>query len=190
LTQCLHRAYVEQDAYSLWGGVPRSAAQERNVTELVTWIQQHTVDGALTGFSDPLAGGMLAQDLPTDKAGRHNYTLNYDWLLRPWQQASGDRKLSPLHVLEVGVKAGGSIKLWREYFGPSSRVFGLDIDPSVPQFPRDANIKILAPVDSGNMSQVMAFLGPPGESFFSDITVDDGLHTERGIMRTFTALVG
>jgi len=32
-----------------------------------------------------------------------------------------------VHVLEVGVYSGGSLEMWREYFGPKCRVYGVDI---------------------------------------------------------------
>jgi hypothetical protein len=35
-----------------------------------------------------------------------------------------------INVLEIGVYSGGSIEMWREYFGPKCRVYGVDWDPS------------------------------------------------------------
>ena len=32
-----------------------------------------------------------------------------------------------VHVLEVGIYAGGSLSMWREYFGESCHVYGVDI---------------------------------------------------------------
>ena len=31
-------------------------------------------------------------------------------------------------VLEIGVQQGGSMEMWRQYFGGSARIFGIDID--------------------------------------------------------------
>ena len=33
--------------------------------------------------------------------------------------------------IEVGVQGGGCMELWREYFGPGARIFGIDINPEV-----------------------------------------------------------
>ena len=33
-------------------------------------------------------------------------------------------------VLEIGVQQGGSMEMWRQYFGGSARIFGIDIDPA------------------------------------------------------------
>jgi len=32
-----------------------------------------------------------------------------------------------VHVLEIGVFSGGSLEMWRNYFGPKCRVYGVDI---------------------------------------------------------------
>jgi hypothetical protein len=33
-------------------------------------------------------------------------------------------------VLEIGVSQGGSLQMWRDYFGPGTRLFGVDINPA------------------------------------------------------------
>ena len=35
----------------------------------------------------------------------------------------------PVVVLEFGVQYGGSAQMWREYFGPDAKIYGVDIDP-------------------------------------------------------------
>jgi 23S rRNA U2552 (ribose-2'-O)-methylase RlmE/FtsJ len=45
-----------------------------------------------------------------------------------------DRHFSPFRgkkitVLEFGVQHGGSLQMWRKYFGKSARIIGVDIDP-------------------------------------------------------------
>src|ERR1700683_5617356 len=32
-------------------------------------------------------------------------------------------------VVEFGVKDGGSLQMWKDYFGPGARIVGVDIDP-------------------------------------------------------------
>ena len=45
-----------------------------------------------------------------------------------------DRFLSPIRrsnpvILEIGVQLGGSCEMWRDYFGPATHIFGIDINP-------------------------------------------------------------
>ena len=52
-----------------------------------------------------------------------HYLDIYDKLLRDWQ----GRDVS---FLEIGVYKGGSIRMWRDFWGPKSTVTFLDIDPA------------------------------------------------------------
>jgi len=79
----------------------------------------------------------MARHFPTDKEDKHNYTLYYDILFEPYLRKD-------ISILEIGVKKGGSLKLWRELFSDHSYVYGIDIDPAVPTFVRDGHIKTLA----------------------------------------------
>src|SRR5579862_2082512 len=36
---------------------------------------------------------------------------------------------SEINMVEVGVLGGGSLDMWREYFGPKVSLFGIDINP-------------------------------------------------------------
>jgi hypothetical protein len=35
-----------------------------------------------------------------------------------------------VHIVEMGIYSGGSLMMWRDYLGPSSRVYGVDIEPA------------------------------------------------------------
>ena len=39
-----------------------------------------------------------------------------------------------ISVLEIGVADGGSLEIWRRYFGPKARIVGLDINPGCKAF--------------------------------------------------------
>jgi hypothetical protein len=46
-----------------------------------------------------------------------------------------DRHLSrfrgkPISLVEIGVAGGGSLRMWRDYLGSDSRIYGIDIDPA------------------------------------------------------------
>ena len=41
-------------------------------------------------------------------------------------------------IVEVGVQSGGSIEMWRQYFGPDKvRYYGVDINPATKKFEKD-----------------------------------------------------
>lgn len=58
------------------------------------------------------------------------------------------------------MKKGGSIKMWRELFSQESRIFGVDIDPAIPSFPMDANIKTMV-LDSSRTLDLVQSCCPP-----------------------------
>ena len=81
------------------------------------------------------------------------------------------RGLSPV-VVEVGVFHGGSLQMWHNYFGPGTRVVGIDIDPRCRQF-EDASTTILI----GDQAD-RAFLAQVRDAVPRiDILIDDGGHT-------------
>ncbi|HMH33204.1 MAG TPA: hypothetical protein VK543_09260, partial [Puia sp.] len=34
-----------------------------------------------------------------------------------------------INILEIGVLHGGSLQMWKEYFGPKAKIYGIDINP-------------------------------------------------------------
>ena len=44
-------------------------------------------------------------------------------------------------LLEIGVFKGASLKMWKEYFGKKTKIYGIDIDPECKKYEKD-NIKI------------------------------------------------
>ncbi len=86
-------------------------------------------------------------------------------------------------VLEIGVFQGGSLQMWRNYFGPKAKIYGLDIDPRCKDF-EEENIEI--------------FIGSQSDATFLevlkkkipkiDILIDDGGHTMNQMKVTFDCL--
>ena len=92
------------------------------------------------------------------------------------------RGKSPV-VVEIGVFHGGSLQMWREYFGPGTRVVGIDIDPRCRQF-EDASTKILI----GDQAD-RAFLAEVRRAVPRiDILIDDGGHTMQQQIATLEEL--
>lgn len=89
----------------------------------------------------------------------------------------------PVNILEIGVFHGGSIQLWKNYFGPQAKIYGVDIDPRCKQF-EEENVRILIG-DQGDrafLRQLRQEIPRP------DILIDDGGHLMHQQIATFEEL--
>ncbi len=75
------------------------------------------------------------------------------------------------HVLEVGVFSGGTLGMWREYFGPKIHVYGVDINPECKKF-EDENTRIFI----GDQSDRAFWASIRRQVPDLDILIDDGGH--------------
>ncbi len=92
------------------------------------------------------------------------------------------RGRSPV-VVEIGVFHGGSLQMWREYFGAGARIVGIDIDPRCRQFEDEATTVLI-----GDQSD-RRFLAEVRERVpHIDILIDDGGHTMVQQIATFEEL--
>src|SRR5262249_15852097 len=83
-----------------------------------------------------------------------------------------------VHVLEIGVYSGGSLQMWRDYFGPKAHIYGVDIEPDCRVYEGD-NVKIFI-VDQADSRFWREFRQKVP---MLDIVIDDGGHqTEQQIV--------
>ena len=89
----------------------------------------------------------------------------------------------PIHVLEIGVGKGGGLKMWREYFGPEAKIYGIDVDSKCAEQDGEyGTVKI------GSQSDLI-FLGKVFEEMGRiDIVIDDGSHHMRDLRKSFEFL--
>lgn len=75
-------------------------------------------------------------------------------------------------ILEIGVSQGGSLQMWKEYFGDQAKIYGIDIDPRCKSL-EEENIHIFigSQSDPNFLQEVKAQIPP------IDILIDDGGHT-------------
>jgi Methyltransferase domain len=88
-----------------------------------------------------------------------------------------------VHIVEFGVSQGGSLQMWKRYFGPKARIFGVDINPHCKKLAEE---------------QVEIFIGDQEDRKFLkslakkipriDILIDDGGHTMKQQINTFEEL--
>jgi len=90
-------------------------------------------------------------------------------------------------VLEIGVDRGGSLRLWKTYFGEGSRVVGLDVVEACRRFEDEAAeifVRIGSQSDPDVLRTVVADFGP------FDLIIDDGSHRASDQVASFNALFG
>ncbi|MEQ9489236.1 MAG: class I SAM-dependent methyltransferase [Alphaproteobacteria bacterium] len=74
-------------------------------------------------------------------------------------------------LLEIGVGQGGSLDLWRRYFGPDATICGIDVKPVCATRVSPPNlVRIGSQDDERFLKSVIGEIGPP------DIILDDGSH--------------
>jgi len=86
-------------------------------------------------------------------------------------------------VLEIGVMGGGSLAMWRTYFGDESRIVGLDINPLCKQHEAEGiDIFIGSQADEKTLQSVKAKYPR------IDIVIDDGSHRSPHMIASFEHL--
>ena len=86
----------------------------------------------------------------------------------------------PITFIEIGCGRGGSLQMWKRYFGPHARIIGIDIRPEVKQFEEDQiEIRIGDQSDTSFLESVIQEFGTP------DVVLDDRSHVMDDLVKTF-----
>ena len=108
----------------------------------------------------------------------HHYFEIYERHFEPLRQQQ-----RPLRILELGVSRGGSLELWRKYFGPDARIVGIDIDPAcADRVDPENTVMIGDQSDPAVLASAIERLGG------IDIVIDDGSHVGRHQIASFEFL--
>lgn len=90
---------------------------------------------------------------------------------------------SDVRILEIGVYKGGSLQMWKDYFGEKATVVGMDIDAKCKEYEEEnIHICIGSQADRDFLVQVSEQWGP------FDIILDDGSHVVDHQILTFETL--
>jgi hypothetical protein len=111
----------------------------------------------------------LAKKYGTDKL-KHGYLPFYEKYLPK----------NPKKILEIGVKEGASIRMWREYF-TNAEIHGLDLFEEFP-IPNIEGVTF----HKGNQLDHQLLAKLRKEDF--DVIIDDGSHNARDMLVTFFSL--
>jgi hypothetical protein len=76
-----------------------------------------------------------------------------------------------VHILEIGIYSGGSLDMWKHYFGPKCHVYGVDIEPACKRYEGERS-KVLV----GDQADPAFWKRFKAEVPSVDILIDDGGH--------------
>ena len=89
----------------------------------------------------------------------------------------------PVTVVEFGVQFGGSSQMWREYFGPDAKVYGVDIDPRCKAWEEPGfQVFIGDQSDRDFLRRIAEEVGP------IDVVIEDGGHRPEQQIATFEVI--
>ena len=139
-------------------------------------LPAHTARRPLTaqdpGGTNPLTQYFLANE------GRliHKWMHYFDIYHRHFERFRGQ----PVTVVEFGVYHGGSLQMWKHYFGAGARIVGVDINPACKTLEEDQiEVVIGDQEDRVFLAELRERIGP------ADIVIDDGGHTMAQQIATF-----
>ena len=128
--------------------------------------------------------------MPTD-GFLHKYFLNNSSkLLHKWmhyfdiyeRHLERFRGTSPV-MLEIGVSGGGSLEMWKAYFGPGAKIVGIDINPDCKALEsEDIEVFIGSQDDPALLAEVLQRYPR------LDIVLDDASHVMQHMIRSFELL--
>src|SRR4029077_4961037 len=78
---------------------------------------------------------------------------------------------TPVQIVEFGVSQGGSLQMWRDYFGPQASIVGVDINPECKRF-EEAGVRIVI----GDQEDRAFLRRLAGSLPRIDVLIDDGGH--------------
>jgi len=118
------------------------------------------------------------------------YAENKGYLVHKWhhyiplyERYFGAWRGKKLRFLEIGVSKGGSLQMWRKYFGDEAIIYGIDIDPGCAKLNGIAGqVRIGSQADTAFLASVVEEMGGV------DIVLDDGSHQMEHIPATLKAL--
>jgi cephalosporin hydroxylase len=93
-------------------------------------------------------------------------------------------RAKPIRLLELGVRSGASMLVWRDYF-PTATIVGLDIDECPPIFPKEERFHFIqgSQDDHSALDDAVRVAGGP-----FDIIIDDASHVGHITARSFAHL--
>jgi hypothetical protein len=96
----------------------------------------------------------------------------------------GPRVGEELDVLEIGIYSGGSLEMWRDYFGPRARIWGADLEPATQEYEDVAEAVFI-----GDQADPELWRRAVARTGGFDVVIDDGGHETDQQVATLEALL-
>ena len=89
----------------------------------------------------------------------------------------------PIVIVEIGILHGGSLQMWKKYFGPNAIIFGIDIYEECKKFEEEGiKIRIGSQADPNFLEKLLKEIPQ------IDILIDDGSHRMNHQIKSFKKL--
>lgn len=135
------------------------------------------------GTMDQQANGSVL----IDYFENHEHRMIHKWMhyFEIYERHFGQFRNQPISLLEFGVLHGGSLQMWKHYFGKQAKIYGADINPRCAELAEDQITILLADQESRESLRNICNTLPP-----FDIIIDDGGHTMLQQKTTFEEMWG
>ena len=120
-------------------------------------------------------------ELKNEFSKLENYSVKWEKYFPIYEKYFSKLKNKKITFVEIGIFNGGSLKMWKNYFGVDAKIIGIDINPDCKKFEEKQNDIF---VEIGNQSDDkfwQTFFNKYGEV---DLILDDGGHTNLDQIKT------
>lgn len=117
----------------------------------------------------------------TENTGRliHKWKHYFEIYNRHFSRFRG----TDVHIVEFGVSQGGSLQMWKQYFGPNCKIFGVDVNPHCKSLEEEQIEIIIGDQEDREFLNSLVKKIPR-----IDILIDDGGHRMTQQINTFEEL--
>ncbi len=117
--------------------------------------------------------------LDNDKRWLHKW-FHYFEIYDRYFHKFRDKEIS---ILEIGIFNGGSLQMWKDYFGPKVKIYGVDIVEECKQFEEDQITVLIGSQEDSSFWDTVKNSLPK-----FDIIIDDGGHTMNQQITTYECM--
>ena len=148
------------------------------------WKTRHAAGGAPTGRPEPAAASANPLMTYVDQVGAGPGLWKWRHYLDIYHRHLSKFVGTPVQVVEVGVYSGGSLRMWKHYFGAHCRLSGIDIQPACREY-EDASTAIYI----GDQQDRAFWRHFRAQVPAVDVLIDDGGHRPEQQMVTLEEML-